>query len=131
MGYTLVIAGSRTLAGEWLFDLFDQVVQDLGEGPEKVISGGAGGVDTWARYWGRDRGYVFMEIPAEWDRYGRSAGYRRNEVMVGMADYVVAVWDGQSPGTKHTIDISRAQGRYRGHFPPTPITVFTITKETS
>lgn len=36
----------------------------------------------------------------------------RNCVMVGAAEAVIAVWDGESPGTKHSIDYATAQGKH-------------------
>lgn len=76
------------------------------------ISGGASGVDSWAEE-------AFDEIiakypesvskrifQADWDTYGKSAGYRRNELIVAAADKVIAFWDGESRGTKHTIDLA-------------------------
>lgn len=52
-------------------------------------------------------------MPANWSRYGRSAGYIRNQEMadyVGPSGMLVAVWDGQSRGTQHMIDIARRTG---------------------
>jgi hypothetical protein len=45
--------------------------------------------------------------PAQWDTYGRSAGYRRNEAMADAADSLIAFWDGRSKGTKHMIELAR------------------------
>jgi hypothetical protein len=44
--------------------------------------------------------------PADWERYGKSAGYRRNKEMALVAQALVAFWDGESLGTKHMIDIA-------------------------
>ena len=71
-----------------------------------VISGGARGVDTTA-----ENAAVALRLgvevhPADWDRLGKSAGYIRNEKMVDAADRVVAFWDGESKGTKHSIDLA-------------------------
>jgi hypothetical protein len=38
--------------------------------------------------------------------YGKGAGYIRNATMAKNADAVIAFWDGNSPGTKHMIDIA-------------------------
>ena len=47
-----------------------------------------------------------MEIyPAQWKKFGKRAGYRRNEQMAEVADALIAFWDGSSRGTKHMIDI--------------------------
>jgi hypothetical protein len=49
-------------------------------------------------------------FPADWDRFGRSAGHRRNADMAARAEALVALWDGKSPGTKGMIDIARQRG---------------------
>lgn len=71
-----------------------------------VISGGARGVDIAARAAAIDMGFQYREYPADWDTHGKAAGYIRNEQMVLAADKVIAFWDGQSKGTKHTIDLA-------------------------
>ncbi|EPZ47608.1 SLOG family protein [Alicyclobacillus acidoterrestris] len=76
-----------------------------------VVSGGARGVDSYAETFARQRGMTVKVFHADWDKYGKSAGYRRNVDIVNYADKVVAFWDGKSKGTKHTIDIARKCGK--------------------
>lgn len=72
-----------------------------------VINGGASGADKLARDWCLARSVDFMTCPADWKRWGRSAGPRRNEEMlkvIGKPDLVVAF-----PGGDGTQDmIARA-----------------------
>jgi hypothetical protein len=49
-------------------------------------------------------------MAADWDTYGKSAGYRRNADMAKYSDAVVCFWDGVSKGTKHMIDLARQYG---------------------
>jgi hypothetical protein len=72
-----------------------------------VVSGGARGVDRVAAHEARQRGLRVVEYLADWDRFGRRAGFLRNEQIVAAADTVIAFWDGESRGTKHTIDLAR------------------------
>lgn len=77
----------------------------------EIICGCARGADTLGKQYGISKGYDVIEMPAEWDKYGKSAGYRRNEAMSVVCDAVVAFWDGRSPGTKHMIDICKGLGK--------------------
>ena len=51
-----------------------------------------------------ENNYSLELFPAQWNKYGRSAGPIRNEIMVAKCDYVIAFWDGTSKGTKNLID---------------------------
>jgi len=45
------------------------------------------------------------QYPADWPRFGKRAGYVRNEQMAKVAEGALILWDGFSPGTKHMINI--------------------------
>ena len=47
---------------------------------------------------------------AEWNRFGKSAGYKRNVVMAENAEALLAIWDGTSKGTGHMINIAKERG---------------------
>jgi len=79
--------------------------------PKVIISGGARGADYLAKIYAQNQGIDYKEFPAEWDKYGRSAGYRRNIDIVENSDIIIAFWDGTSKGTKHTIDIAREKNK--------------------
>ena len=49
-------------------------------------------------------------VPANWEKFGRSAGHRRNAEMAQYADGLVAFWDGLSPGTRSMIDLAKGRG---------------------
>lgn len=77
-----------------------------------IVSGGCPvGVDRMARNAARESGRPLVEHLADWKRYGRSAGFRRNPTVVADVDKVHAWWDGKSRGTKHTIDIATKAGK--------------------
>ncbi len=75
-----------------------------------IVSGGAKGADHWARIIAEDWGFEYIEVPAFWSR-GKGAGFARNATMVNLVDAVVAVWDGRSPGTAHTIGYAHQKGK--------------------
>jgi hypothetical protein len=68
-----------------------------------VVSGGAKGVDTWAVELAKERGLPWTIHKADWDRHGRSAGFKRNLVLLSDVDAVAVFWNKQSKGTQHTI----------------------------
>lgn len=76
-----------------------------------VISGGARGVDRVAAETARLRGLQVVEYLADWNKYGKSAGYIRNADIINAADIVFAFWDGVSKGTKHSIDLAQKAGK--------------------
>lgn len=75
-----------------------------------IISGGARGADQLGERYARERGLQLEIYPAEWEKYGKSAGYKRNELMAEKADGLVAFWDLESRGTKHMIDLAGKKG---------------------
>jgi len=68
-----------------------------------IISGGAGGPDTWAVEYAESLGLETKVFKAEWEKYGKSAGFKRNKLIVEAADEVIAFWDLDSRGTDNSI----------------------------
>lgn len=100
----VAIVGSRSFQPIWLVRQF---IDTLSPGTW-IVSGGAAGVDSEAAYYALNRRLPTLIFPADWERYGNSAGYRRNNQIIGAADRVVAFWDGKSKGTKHSIDMAKS-----------------------
>ena len=74
-----------------------------------VISGGARGADSLGERYAKERGLECKVFPADWDRYGKSAGYRRNVVMAEIGNACIACLSGYSEnkGTKSMISLAR------------------------
>lgn len=75
-------------------------------GSVEIVSGGARGVDEEARRMAEVHHMPYTEFPADWATHGKRAGFVRNQQIVDYADRIVAFWDGESPGTKSTIDLA-------------------------
>lgn len=88
-----------------------QAVVQSGMAPTHIVSGGARGVDILARLYAQSNGIEFTEYTADWNKHGKRAGFLRNVTMVDVVDAVIAVWDGASRGTKHSIDYATSQGK--------------------
>lgn len=103
----VLIAGSRDIADP---ALIIQAVQNSGFTVDVLICGMARGVDRLAYDWAIANGIPVEEYPADWDRLGKSAGMVRNRKMVEVADAAIVIWDGNSPGTEHTIQLVLSKG---------------------
>ena len=105
----VLVCGSRDFNDRGLVDAkLDEVRERLGGVPMRVISGAARGADRLGAEWAARNGVPCDEYPADWDRYGRSAGYRRNEQMLteGQPHLVVAFPQGESRGTRMMMQIA-------------------------
>ena len=75
-----------------------------------IVSGQARGADALGERYAKERNYQISSHPADWDRYGKSAGYRRNVNMANISNALIAFWDGKSLGTGHMIQIAKDKG---------------------
>jgi hypothetical protein len=103
----IIIAGSRAIND---YARLCDAVRQAGFPITRVISGAAKGVDALAIRYAAEHNLPCDRFPAEWPRWGRSAGYRRNLLMADHADALIALWDGASPGTRHMIETAKARG---------------------
>lgn len=73
-----------------------------------VISGKARGADKMGEEWAEEFNLPVEEYPADWNKYGKSAGYIRNKQMLeeGKPDLVVAFPIGESRGTRNMISLA-------------------------
>lgn len=108
--FRVIIAGGRDFANYALLTVTMDKLLSKTEDEIIIICGGARGADSLGADYATDRGYAVRYYIAQWDQYGKSAGYRRNEQMAQNADALVAFWDGKSRGTKHMIDLARKYG---------------------
>jgi hypothetical protein len=103
----IVVCGSRNWTDG---DLVWSVLEVLRH-PVEIIHGDAPGADRIAAEIAEEQGFRVTAVPAEWDRYGRSAGMKRNVQMLEMnPSIVIAFWDGKSRGTAHTVREARKRG---------------------
>lgn len=99
-----IIAGSRSCRN---FSDVMHAVAASGIAITEVVSGHANGADKLGEQYAKTAQIPCKIFEADWNRFGRSAGPQRNLEMARYAEALIAVWDGQSPGTRHMIDCAR------------------------
>lgn len=61
------------------------------------------GADGLGERYGKEKGIPVEYFPADWNKYGKSAGPIRNEEMAKYADGCIVFWDGKSKGSADMI----------------------------
>jgi hypothetical protein len=97
----LIIAGGRDITD---YSLVLSALAESGFQPTEIVSGMAPGVDTLAIQYANENNLPLKEFYAQWHLFGRSAGPRRNRQMAEYGDALLAIWDGESRGTKNMIE---------------------------
>lgn len=118
----ILVCGGRDYNNkERLFGFLDDLCTDRGWNTPKdeygnclphviVIGGKARGADTLGADWALTNWCGLKEFPADWDQYGKRAGYIRNQQMLdeGKPDVVVAAPGGR--GTEMMISLANKAG---------------------
>lgn len=97
----IIIAGGRDYDD---YDRLRKVARELITRADTIVSGGARGADALGERLAEKNGIALTVVPADWDKYGKSAGFIRNHQMALNADALIAFWDGKSRGTKNMIE---------------------------
>lgn len=123
--FRVIIAGSRSFDNyraltNGVTNIIDELLEEQGlvhaDAEIEIVSGCARGADQLGEKFAREHGYELIRFPADWNQYGKKAGYIRNTEMAKYATsddtkgVLIAFWDGQSKGTKHMIDIALRYG---------------------
>lgn len=109
----LIIAGSRTITD---YEALKQAILFTGlwkrhkTDPIEVVSGMAKGVDSLGIEFARKNNLKLHEFPANWGKHGKAAGHIRNAEMAAFGNVLLALWDGESTGTKNMITQASARG---------------------
>lgn len=106
--YRMIVAGGRNYSNQNIVNYYIDRVKDVCDSRGLnlvIVCGMATGADTLGRNYAISNGLEVLEFPADWNRYGKSAGYIRNKEMGDVADSAIVFWDGRSKGSKHMIDI--------------------------
>ena len=77
-----------------------------------IISGGAKGADTLSERWAAENKIETKIFYPDWDKYGKKAGYLRNDDIIFNCDVAVAFWDGKSKGTLSSINLAKMHNKF-------------------
>jgi len=99
-----IIAGGRDFKDYYLLKKRVDYYREHKGQITKIVSGGANGADELGERYATEYNIPLEIFLADWDKHGRAAGPIRNRQMAEYADVLIAVWDGQSKGTKNMID---------------------------
>lgn len=102
----ILVCGGREFADR---DLFYKAMKPyLYDKTVSIIHGAAKGADTIAGDWAHAFGHQVESYPADWNKYGKRAGYIRNTQMLneGKPDLVIAFPGGK--GTAMMVKLAKA-----------------------
>lgn len=103
----IAIVGSRSISDEKLVIEFILACHEFDTEYDKIISGGARGVDTIVENFAKKYNIKTKIFKPQWDKYGKQAGFIRNADIVNACDKCICIWDGESKGTEHDIELCK------------------------
>lgn len=108
----IAIVGSRNFSDYgYLKEKLDSFLEDKNLNDILIVSGGAKGADQLAEKYANEKNISTMIFLPDWKQFGRSAGFIRNADIIKNSDTVIAFWDGESNGTKNSIDLGRKKDK--------------------
>lgn len=123
----LIIAGSRRFEElglcerkDWIFNqkavqYIYNIMKDLLENnfsqTSEIVSGRCWGIDLLGEDLAREKRIKVAGFPANWDLYGKSAGYKRNVEMGNYADALLCIRARDSRGSENMVQIMRDLGK--------------------
>jgi hypothetical protein len=100
----IAIIGSRNFTN---YKLLQEILEQYQPKITLVVSGAAKGADSLGEKWALENNIQTLIFPADWNQYGKRAGFIRNEDIIKNCDCCVAFWDGESKGTKHSLSLCK------------------------
>lgn len=98
----VLVTGGRNFSDRvLLFKSLDEIHTEYGF--DTLIHGGAKGADSLSGEWAKTKDIKVLVFPADWKRYGKSAGMIRNKQMINELPNLVIAF----PGGKGTANMVR------------------------
>lgn len=90
----IAVIGSRSFSDyELLEKTLDYGISVMKPESVVIVSGGAVGADQFAEKYAILKGYHKMIILPDWKKYGKSAGFRRNQDIINNCDDYIDRYD--------------------------------------
>ena len=104
----ICINGSRTFKD---YNKLEEELNKLIPNKDNIqfILGGASGADSLAEQYAIKHNIPYKLFKPDWNLYGKKAGILRNIDMINVSNKLISFWDGQSKGTKHTIEYAQSK----------------------
>jgi len=113
-----IIAGSRRIPNlnlndydDWhiperraiIYNILEEVIKESGFLIDFVLTGKAWGMDYLGEQWARNNNIPVIAYPAEWSKWGKAAGPKRNVEMSKAGDCLICIHSKGSTGSEHMI----------------------------
>lgn len=107
MGNKVAIIGARnpSISYEDWKEKYQNLI--LSYSPEFIVSGGAKGIDSYAKQLSKDLNIPLLEFKPDYKTYGKKAPLQRNTLIVENSDVIIAFPSESSKGTYDTIRKAR------------------------
>lgn len=104
----IIVAGSRDFNDyQLLHNKLKYLTQNYDNSQIEIVSGTARGADQLGERYAKQYNIKVTKFPADWERFGRSAGPKRNIQMAHYADVAVVFQVNNSRGSQHMINTMR------------------------
>ncbi len=74
---------------------------------KEIVSGGCIGADKLGARFAKENNIQLTEFLPDWEKYGKRAGFIRNEDIVKNSDVILCFWNGVSKGTANSLSIAK------------------------
>ncbi len=107
----VAVVGSRSIGcGDSRERAYELLCRHIPVNATEIISGGAVGIDSLAEVYARENGLMMTVFKPDYAKYGKRAPLVRNDQIIAHAQYVIAIWDGESHGTAYTMTTCFKEG---------------------
>ncbi|MBR0120878.1 MAG: DUF2493 domain-containing protein [Clostridia bacterium] len=125
--FKIVICGGRHFNDyEYLKTSCREIIVQLNtDKPVEIVSGHCMGCDLLGEKFAEENGYKLTVFPAEWKKYGKSAGIKRNIQMIDYIGHtdsaVIGFVSNNTKGTRYTVERANENGIKTFEFEYTPL----------